>query len=836
MAPEDERGAALGPEESSLPAVTCTSTDRESQLESVFGQAMVGILQLDLSGRQLMANARFCEILGRSSEELQGLSFQDYTHPEDLVWNQPLFDERLRQGRPFQIEKRYVRPDGSSVWCTVYVSFVHDAEGRPESCIVIAEDITARRAAEQELLRSRNLLQSVIDSVSDLISVKDCSGNFVLTNQALDDGRGKLTGRRFTDAADAKLVAASQGMDRDVIASGEPSSIEELIAIRGQPRMFHTIKVPWRSDEEIAGIIGVSRDITERQETEFALKESEQLNRSIVEATTDCVCLLELGGTTAFVNAAGVAAMEYDDASQLLGKSWLDLWPVELQRTVKQALGRARAGGIARFSEVCRTGKGRYKWWDVVVSPVRGEDGRAMRLVTIARDVTQQKSIEEEVRWAATHDALTSLPNRILFQERLGAALTSAERAGTSVGLLHLDVDHFKDVNDTLGHDAGDELLKAFAQRLKSAVRSGDTVARLGGDEFAVVVPGLRNARDIENVVQSILTRMKEPFVYSDRILDCRASIGASIYPKDGSSPEDLLKSADIALYMAKAAGRGGLMIFRGEMRAEAQKRSSMIAIARMAIQEDRIAPFYQPKVNLRTGAIVGFEALLRWRNHRGGFQAPGLIAAAFEDLELATAMSERMVKLSIADMRRWLDQGLSFGHIAVNAAAAEFRHDNFAERVLEELRQAGVPTSCFELEVTETVFLGRGADHVVRALKLLSAEGVSIALDDFGTGYASLRHLKQFPVDVLKIDQNFVRDLHKPDDAAIIQAVLRLGQSLGIRTVAEGIECASQAQHLFKSGCDYGQGHLYSKALPAARVPRLIREWQSNDLRRSAA
>jgi EAL domain-containing protein (putative c-di-GMP-specific phosphodiesterase class I) len=292
------------------------------------------------------------------------------------------------------------------------------------------------------------------------------------------------------------------------------------------------------------------------------------------------------------------------------------------------------------------------------------------------------------------------------------------------------------------------------------------------------------------------------------------------------------LKNADTALYAAKSAGRGGLMVFRPEMRAEVQKRSSMVALARDAVNEDRIEPFYQPKVDLRTGAVSGFEALLRWRDIHGKLQNPVQIAAAFEDLEVACGISDRILERTVQDCRRWLDKGVEFGHVAINAAAAEFRRDNFAERVLEQLQKADVPTRRFQLEVTETVFLGRGAEHVERALKLLSAEGVTIALDDFGTGYASLQHLKQFPVDVIKIDQSFVRDLgNGMGDAAIIEAVLKLGQSLGIRTVAEGIETQAQQDHLRRGGCDYGQGYLYSKAVAASRVPQLISSLSSTHL-----
>jgi EAL domain-containing protein (putative c-di-GMP-specific phosphodiesterase class I) len=304
--------------------------------------------------------------------------------------------------------------------------------------------------------------------------------------------------------------------------------------------------------------------------------------------------------------------------------------------------------------------------------------------------------------------------------------------------------------------------------------------------------------------------------------------MGASIFPIHGTTTEELLKNSDVALYIAKHGARGRMMVFRKEMRSEMRKRASMVEMGRDAIRDDRVVPFYQPKVGLRTDEVVGFEALLRWRNAGGDIQPPAAIAAAFEDLEVALAISDRMIQRIVADMRRWLDRGIEFGHVALNAAAAEFRHDNFAERVLEDLGRAGIPTRCFQLEVTETVFLGRGAENVERALKLLSAEGVTIALDDFGTGYASLRHLKQFPVDIIKIDQSFVRGLDEDgDDAAIVQAVLKLSRSLDIRTVAEGIETTAQAEHLIRLGCDYGQGFLFSKAIAAMRVPPFLASWR---------
>jgi len=368
-------------------------------------------------------------------------------------------------------------------------------------------------------------------------------------------------------------------------------------------------------------------------------------------------------------------------------------------------------------------------------------------------------------------------------------------------------------------------LLRTFAERLKAGLRPDDTIARLGGDEFAIVLAGVRDEQQVRTAVDTILAELSEPCLHAGRMLDCRASIGASLYPSQGETRNELLKHADVALYAAKSAGRANLKLFRPEMRLEMQKRSAMLSLAKNALAEDTIRPFYQPKIDLRTGRLAGFEALLRWRHPTKGIQMPETVAAAFEDPTLAAEISDRMIGCVIEDLKHWRAEGIEFGHVAVNAAAAEFRRGDFGERVLERLSAASVDAAHFQIEITETVFLGRGADYVERALKVLSAGGVKIALDDFGTGYASLSHLKQFPVDIIKIDRSFVRDLEDdPDDAAIIDAVIQLGRSLGIAVVAEGIETVSQHELLCAGGCDYGQGYLYGKAAPFLEVPAIIK------------
>jgi diguanylate cyclase (GGDEF)-like protein len=451
----------------------------------------------------------------------------------------------------------------------------------------------------------------------------------------------------------------------------------------------------------------------------------------------------------------------------------------------------------------------------------------AVRAFGILQDVTEQKEAEQRMWHMANHDALTDLPNRGLMRDRLDVALRRARRAGCHVVLLLIDLDQFKDVNDSLGHDAGDALLIEAARRLIECVREVDTVARLGGDEFVVVLDRVTSAAEGMEVAERILEALREPFAYRRGKLSCRGSIGFAMAPEHGTDPQELLKNADIALYRAKAAGRGVVVQYDVVMREATESRVQLNGRVRMGLENGEFLPYYQPKISLRTGAIAGFEALLRWRHPRKGLLAPGDFAGAFEDTDLAIAIGARVLDVAVRDMREWLDAGHEFGRVAINVTSAEFARGELAERVLDALAERSVPPERLAIEVTESVFLGRGIEAVRHSLSKLHHAGVLIALDDFGTGYASLTHLKQFPVDRIKIDRSFISDIERDaDDAAIVRAVVNLGHSLGIKTTAEGVETVSQAAYLRMNGCDFAQGFLFSKALPATRVPWLLRNW----------
>jgi diguanylate cyclase (GGDEF)-like protein/PAS domain S-box-containing protein len=550
-----------------------------------------------------------------------------------------------------------------------------------------------------------------------------------------------------------------------------------------------------------------------RMSAQEALERSEALNRSILDSSPDFTLLLDETGQIALCNGppADEAVTE-----AILGKLWLDILPEDSRTEGERALERAATGDTARMTVRYEKPQG-SRWFDLAVSRIGDCSGRVL---IVARDISHQKQSEERALWMATHDPLTGLPNRIVLQEHLDR-LSTGTRTGTA--LLVLDVDDFKLINDTLGHDAGDHLLCAFAERLARAVRSGDLVARLGGDEFAVLLRA-RSEQEVEAAGDKIFAQLREPFAHDGRRIECNASIGASLHPRDGAGRSELMKAADIALYSAKAAGRGRLKIFRGSMREAFERRTAMVFMARRALTSDDILPHYQPKVCLRTGRILGFEALLRWRDSEGALCLPESVKAAFDDPALSEAINDRMIDRCLADMSAWIDGGVDFGHVAINCSAAAFRSRRLADELLEKLGRRRIPLDRVQLEVTETVFLGRGSEHVKDALGKLHDAGIRIALDDFGTGHAALLHLMQFPVDALKIDRSFIAGLGRNGEAeAITKAIVGLGVSLGIEVIAEGVESPEQQLALIGLGCRTGQGYLYSKAIPREMVPAML-------------
>lgn len=449
-------------------------------------------------------------------------------------------------------------------------------------------------------------------------------------------------------------------------------------------------------------------------------------------------------------------------------------------------------------------------------------DDRVRAQRELVESVTREQRKSEELRWWSDHDVLTSLPNRRAFQARLEEACPATRRKAPSAGLLLIDLDHFKHVNDSLGHAAGDEYLRAIGERLRVSVRETDFVARLGGDEFAVLMHDMRSDEDLRQAARALSIEISKPLRLGKHVLSPGASIGAALWPRHASTTSNLSKAADAALYALKRAGRGGVKIFQPEMLMWLDAAASQLRIARSALDGGKLSAVYQPKVDVQTGALVGYEALLRWHDPANGLQLPETIEEAFKDYELSARIGEQMQRRVARDMRQWITQAIPFGRVSINAAPAEFLRDDYAERLLALLAEEKIAPDLIEVEVTEYALLERGPDYVARALSVLKDAGVRIALDDFGTGYSSLAHLRDFPVDVLKIDKSFVQQMTDDEEiAAIVAGVINLAHTLKIEVVAEGVETSAQLELLRCIGCHTAQGYLLGSPMLAAEAVR---------------
>jgi diguanylate cyclase (GGDEF)-like protein/PAS domain S-box-containing protein len=797
-------------------------------LTKALAGAGVGTWKHDLLTGIISWDAVTSQIFGRGPMPGQGDGFR--IHGGDLERVRLAVDRCINENEPFDIECRAIRDDGVVRW--VHAKATASSYHELPKCFLagIVSDITDRKVAEERLREAEERYRLISRATMDFVYEWDFKANHLSWNDAFNHCFGHA-GDQLGDIRSFYQKIHPDDVDNVLRQMrGLLDSTQEQIALE------YRIRKPDGSYAYVyacsyiirdrmgrpSKLIGSLLDLTERKLAELAFEQSEALNRSIVEAVTECVMVIGLDGTMQFINAPGARAVGIDDPSVFYGLDWISFWPKSKQDVVKAALSQALDGGTGAFSEATKTVAGIEKTWDVVISLVLS-NGMTTKLVAIARDVSERRQAQAALVRAASEDALTGLMNRATFQELLSRQVSSARFHSSNFGILLLDLDNFKQVNDNEGHDVGDHLLASIAQRMRDIAPARAAVSRLGGDEFAILIDDISTIADLDVLARRLLEHIRVPLTFGERSLDCSVTIGAAAFPEHGCNPDELLKSADIALYVAKNQKRGSAVLFEPGHRAEIQARQSMLKRGRAALREARIAPYYQPKVRLSNRGVFGFEALLRWSDDGGRIHLPSTIAAAFEDLDLAAAISDCMIGRVIEDMQRWQAEGVQFGHVAVNATAAEFRRDDFAEALLERLERARVPKACFQLEVTETVFLGRGSEYVHRALKLLNREGVSIALDDFGTGYASLRHLKDFPVDVIKIDQSFVRDMEaSSSDAAIVGAVLNLGCSLGIEVIAEGIETAEQHERLREMGCHYGQGFLYSRAVPATNIPKL--------------
>jgi diguanylate cyclase (GGDEF)-like protein/PAS domain S-box-containing protein len=546
---------------------------------------------------------------------------------------------------------------------------------------------------------------------------------------------------------------------------------------------------------------------------------------ALVDSSFDAIISMTPDLRIATWNAAASIMYGYA-AGEVTGRSIEIIVPpdhLEEFRTVYERLRRGEH--VEPFDTERITKEGRRLQIALRLSPIKDSKGAVIGFSGIGRDITERSRVEERTRFLALHDSLTGLPNRTLFLDRLQRALAEAQRYGRRAGLLLLDLDQFKDINDMLGHTAGDQLLVEVARRLQACVRTSDTVARLGGDEFALILSETHRPEDAAAVARKAMHVMAETFRLDDQEMHATTSIGIAIGPADGEDPSQLLRAADMALYRAKAEGRNGFRFYAAEMSAQVEARKALERDLRLALAHDRLKLEFQPQLEFATGGIVGAEALVRWQHPKLGPLPPAQFIPLAESCGLIVPLGAWVLREACRQTRFWRDAGLPHLPMAVNLSLAQCRSSDLASSTRRVLELSGLEPSALELEVTESLFLSPGSSHL-NDLYRLHAEGVRVSIDDFGTGYSSLGRLRQLPVDQIKIDRSFIAGLGRSRDAeAIVCAVIRLGRSLGLRVLAEGVETSAQCAFLRNEGCDAVQGFHIGRPLPAGRFAALLRD-----------
>lgn len=500
-------------------------------------------------------------------------------------------------------------------------------------------------------------------------------------------------------------------------------------------------------------------------------------------------------------------------------------------------LAEKEIGHVFEIWEALLSGRGGYRstnenrtkekntiiceWYN---TPLMDEKGEIIGVASIVEDLSEQKRSEEKIAHLGYYDLLTELPNRLLFKDRLEDNCRKAHRYNYLVGILHINIDHLKSINDTLGHTMGDLVIQSVALRIKEAIRESDTLSRFGGDEFTVLISELKDLHNLERITSSIFEMFKEPIQIHDQELFITLSIGSSIYPLDDISSENLIRNADTAMNLAKTMGRNQYQQYKKELTDQATKVLSLQNGLRNAIKNEEFVLYYQPQMNLKTGMIIGAEALIRWKHPEDGLKSPIEFIPIAEESGLIVPMGEWILRTACKQAKEWHEQGMSDFTIAVNLSARQFREKGFAKMVLQIIQDSQVESSFIELELTESI-LAENTVVVLETLNIFKQEGIKISLDDFGTGYSSLSYLKLFPIDKLKIDQSFVRDaLVDKSDASLIRTIIAMGKALELTTIAEGVETKEQMDFLHMEGCDEIQGYLLSKPIPADEFIHFLR------------
>ena len=760
------------------------------------------------------------------------VAYADLIWPRDRarVWEQ--VQQAIRADRPFQVEYRLRQRDGGVVWVWEQGRAVADPR-HPGRLMLegLMLDVTELKRAEAVARETAERLETLGDNLPGgaiyrLYRSTAGEYRFTYASRGVERILGVSRERMLADAF--AVFGLTEPPYGETVREENERSARDLSIVDmelpqrladGTRKWIAVRSLPYPASDGGVFWDGIVLDISQRKAAEEKLREA----AAVFASTAEGVTITGLDGRIHDVNQAFCNITGYR-REEVIGANPRMLRSGRHDRAFYQSL----------WQSLLETGQWRGEIWNrrkdgtvypglLTISAVSDERGQATGYVGVFTDITPLKQSEERLHHLAHHDPLTGLPNRLLFTDRLDQSIRHAQRKQRMLAVLFIDLDRFKHINDSLGHSVGDRLLQQFAQRLSETLRAEDTVARISGDEFVVLLQDIHGTATVAPVACKLIETLKQPFLFEHNEIRVAASIGISLYPNDGHNAALLLRNADAAMYRAKDDGGNGYEFYSPEMTAAAFEHVFMDSAMRSALERDEFRLVYQPQVDLLTGRLLGVEALLRWQHPEQGLIPPAGFIPIAEQTGLIREIGVWVLQNACAQGKRWLDQGFEFGLLAVNVAGRQIHDRDFVAIVEQALADTGLPARCLELEITEG-FVMRRADVGVEKLEALRAKGIGIAIDDFGTGYSSLSRLKRLPVDKLKLDQTFVRDIPRDrDDMAICDAVISIARALGLAVIAEGVETEAQAAFLREKHCGMAQGYLFGRPLPPAEVESLF-------------
>ncbi|HJV88218.1 MAG TPA: EAL domain-containing protein [Noviherbaspirillum sp.] len=791
--------------------------------EQVIAAMPSGVMVVDAAQRVRSINQAMCELCSIGTEKnALGLPLHTVIRSNQLLecMTQPFGGLALVLMMPSLVGSRHIEfhisktlLEGETLW------------------LLVAQDVTQRVCAEEEWKRFRLGMEHSTDAI---YVVDRASMRIVDVNETACKILGYTREEMLQLGPYQTRVGLSQAQLEayyDGIAYSATQQAVTRSQLRHKDGTHLQVEIHMRALRSGGRLVMVAliKDLTERLQAQAALRASEERFIATFNQAAVGLAHATVEGRWLRANQKLLQITGYSE-NELLGMTVFELTHYDDLEATRELIRRSLSGELRDYSTQKRYRRkgGSYVWVAVSVSLVSDAVGVAPYFIVAVEDISLRKRMELELRYSACHDALTDLPNRALLQDRLSQAIVYAQRAQRYVAVMLIDLDRFKNINDSLGHDVGDQVIVEIGRRLSRNTRNGDTVARLGGDEFVVILADIGQEEDVARLAQQALLSLTEPLVVKGQELYPSGSIGISLYPKDGNEGPGLLRSADMAMYQAKERGGNNFQFYAHEMNARVLERLQLDARLRRALDQDEFVLHYQPQVDIATGRIVGVEALVRWQPQDGPMVPPNHFIPVAEETGLIVPIGEWVLRTACAQSREWQRAGLPAIRTAVNLSARQFVRQDIVRLVSQVLQDTGCSADALELEITESVIM-KNAEVGAQTLARLNDMGISLSIDDFGTGYSSLSYLHRFPIHTLKIDRSFIRDIASADDdAPIARAVILLAHSMNLRVVAEGVETEEQLAFLRKHHCDQIQGYYFSRPVPAAQIEDLLRANQA--------